>query len=428
MKNQLKKILEKILFILARAILKKYQPKVIGITGSIGKSSAKEAVYAVLKDNFRVRTNIKNYNNEIGLPLTIIGEKSPGADFWGWAKVFGRALSLIFKTDSKYPEILILEMGSDRAGDLKHLTDLAPADIGIVTNVSPVHLESFKTLEKIAKEKSTLVTRLKPGGWGLLNGDSEKVYEMKNVVKGRFLVYGFKPDAQIKALESDLSYRGDKISGLSFKLSYNGAVVPVFLPDVLADHLVYAAMAAAGVGIILEMNLLQIAEALHNFVPPKGRMHLLDGVKGSKIIDDTYNASPEATVAAVGTLAKVESNGRKIAVLGDMLELGDYEKKGHQAVGEAVAKAGIELLVVVGDRAKMIANAAISNGYAGEVKFFLNSIEAGDYLLNAVKAGDLILVKGSQGMRMERVSKALLAEPERVGELLVRQDDDWLNR
>ncbi|MFA6526745.1 MAG: Mur ligase family protein [Candidatus Buchananbacteria bacterium] len=425
MKEYLKKILQRILFILSRAILKKYNPKVVGITGSIGKSSAKEAVFAVLKNKFRTRENIKNYNNEIGLPLTIIGELSPGHSLGGWFKLFLRAVKLIIIEDKSYPEILVLEMGIDRIGDMKYLTELAPTDIGIVTNVGPVHLEYFKTQEKIAKEKSILVSKLKPGGWGVLNIDSLKVAEMKNVVRGRFLTYGLSREAQVRALEINLSYRDDAVIGTSFKLHYNGAVVPVLLSGVLAEHLVNAALAAAAVGVILEMNLIEISEALKNYRVPTGRMNLLDGIKGTKIIDDSYNASPESTVAAVNVLGEIKVNGKKIAVLGDMLELGDYETKGHQEVGQAIIENKIDELVVVGARAKIIARTAGDAGMKN-IKNFDTSIEAGEYLLNVVKTGDLILVKGSQGMRMERVSKVLLADPSRAKELLVRQDGGWL--
>ncbi|MFA5021350.1 MAG: Mur ligase family protein [Patescibacteria group bacterium] len=431
MKRFLKKILQKTLFILARTVLNKYQPKVVGITGSIGKSSAKEAVFAVLKNNFRVRQNIKNYNNEIGLPLSIIGEPSPGSSLKGWLKLFLSALKLIIADSKNYPEILILEMGIDRPGDMDYLTNLAPVDIGIITNIGPVHLEFFKTLERVAKEKSALVTKLKPGGWGALNADNKQVISLKNSVNGRFLTYGFSAAAMVRALEINLSYKREQISGLSFKLSYNGAVVPVFLPNVLADHLVYAALAAACVAIILEINLIDIANNLQDFVPPPGRMHLLLGANGSQLIDDTYNASPEATVAAIKVLGKIDppagGPGAKIAVLGDMLELGDYEKRGHEEVGRAIIDNKIDQLVIVGERAKIIGRTAGDAGLKN-IKNFDSSIEAGDYLLQQVKPGDLLLIKGSQGMRMERAVKILLAQPELAPSLLVRQDEAWLRK
>jgi len=429
MKIYLKKILQKILFFLSRAILNKYEPKVVGITGSIGKSSTKEAVFSVLADKFRVRQNIKNYNNEIGLPLTIIGEQSGGHSIGKWIRIFWQAIKLIIKDDAKYPEVLILEMGVDHPGDMEYLTELAPADIGVITNIGPVHLEYFKTIEKVAKEKAILVTKLKPGGWGVLNVDNEMVLGLKNSVRGRFLTYGFSQEVMVSAVEVDLSYKRDKVSGISFKLCYQGAVVPVFLPNILAGHLVYAALAAACVAIILEINLVEIVEALKNFSPPLGRMHLLEGINDSQIIDDSYNASPEATIAAVKVLSQIKSSGRKIAVLGDMLELGNYERPGHELIGRAIAQSGIDQLVVVGDRAKIITSIAIADGFdEDKINYFNDSISAGDYLLHQVKAGDLLLIKGSQGMRMERTTKILLADPSRAESLLVRQDKEWLGK
>jgi UDP-N-acetylmuramoyl-tripeptide--D-alanyl-D-alanine ligase len=321
-------------------------------------------------------------------------------------------------------------MGIDHPGDMKYLVSLVPVDIGIVTNVSAVHLEFFKTIEKIAKEKSIMVSTLKPGGWGILNSDNKHVQSMKNNVNGRFLTYGLNKEASVRASDIDLSYRGENIAGLSFKLTYNGAVVPVFLPNILADHLVYAALAAAAVGLTLGMNLVEVGEALRNFVPPLGRMHLLKGVNSSLLIDDSYNGSPEATVAALNVLGKITSpsgRGHKIAVLGDMLELGDYEKMGHQLVGEAVIANNIDLLVVVGERAKIIGR-TVGDAGLKNINNFDDSIEAGDYLLHTVKARDMVLIKGSQGMRMERTVKILLAEPEKAGELLVRQEESWLDK
>jgi UDP-N-acetylmuramoyl-tripeptide--D-alanyl-D-alanine ligase len=423
----LRKQLQKILFILARAVLNKYQPKVIGITGSIGKTSTKEAIFTVLKDKFEVRTNIKNYNNEIGLPLTILGEESAGKNVFGWLKIFGKGLDLII-FERNYPKILVLEMGIDRIGDMKYLTDMVPVDIGVVTKIAAVHLEFFKTIDKIAKEKSILVQRLKTGGWGVLNVDDEKVAEMKNVVNGRFVTFGLDREAQVRALEIDLSYKADKVAGLSFKLVYNGAVVPVFLPNILAEHLIYSVLAAASVGVIMEMNLLEISQALFKFVSPLGRMRLIEGIAGSQIIDDTYNASPESTVAAIKTLVKIKNKRRKIAVLGDMLELGDYEREGHELVGKEIVQSPIDLLIVVGNRAKVIANYALDAGFKGEVKFFTDSVSAGNHLKGEIVTGDLILIKGSQGVRMEKVSLALLAQTEQARKFLVRQDESWLNR
>lgn len=430
MKRILYKYLQKILFILARMVLRKYQPRIVGITGSVGKSSAKEAIFSVLQFRFKTRKNIKNYNNEIGLPLTIIGMPSGGKSLIAWLKIFWRAIKLIVLVDKDYPEILVLEMGVDHPGDMKYLTDLAPCDVGVVTNIGPVHLEFFKTIDRIAKEKSLLVSRLNKNGWGILNCDNEHVCAMKDSVKGRFLTYGFGQEAMLRALESDFSFDDSgEPTGLSFKISYDGKVVPVLLPGALAEHQIYAALAGAAVGIVFEMNLIEISQALKGFTPPKGRLHLIAGVNGSRIIDDTYNASPEATVAAVRTLAKINSRGVKYAVIGDMLELGDFEEEGHQLVGEEIAQGGVNFLITVGDRAKIIAQTAVKRGFdLDSVWEFDNSLEAGEFLAKKLRPGDLVLVKGSQGMRMERVSKIALAEPEKAKKLLVRQDEAWQDK
>ncbi|MFA5124332.1 MAG: Mur ligase family protein [Patescibacteria group bacterium] len=427
MKSFLKKILQRILFVLARAVLNKYEPKVIGVTGSIGKSSTKEAIFTVLKDKFRVRQNIKNYNNEIGLPLTILGELSPGGNLLGWLKLFFNAVKLWVIDDKTFPEALILEMGVDRPGDMAYLVRLAKPDIGVITNIGPVHLEYFKTIENIAHEKGILVERLRAGGWGVLNADNEHTAKLKNNVKGRFLTYGFSSEAAVRAHDVTLLSQKNDLQGVSFKLSYDGKVVPVFLPEVLGEHLIYGALAAVAVGIIMGLNLVEITEALQSFRAPSGRMRLIEGVRDSLIIDDTYNASPEPTVAAVQVLGKLPANGRKIAVLGDMLELGDFEDKGHRLVGQTVAQEGIDLLIVVGDRVKIIAEAAIEAGFSRKhVIKFVDSEEAGDYLLKELNAGDLVLIKGSQGMRMEKTVKIILADLSLAKELLVRQDDSWL--
>ncbi|MFA6594561.1 MAG: UDP-N-acetylmuramoyl-tripeptide--D-alanyl-D-alanine ligase [Candidatus Buchananbacteria bacterium] len=427
MKSFFKNILKKILFALSAAILNKYEPKVIAVTGSIGKSSTKEAIFTVLKDKFRVRQNIKNYNNEIGLPLTILGELSPDGRLLGWLKIFYRAGKLWIMDDKGYPEVLILEMGVDRPGDMTYLVKLAKPDIGVITNIGPVHLQYFKTIENIAREKGILVDRLRAGGWGVLNADNEYTAKLKNSVKGRFLTYGFSSEASVRAHDVVLLSQKNDLQGVSFKLSYDGKVAPVFLPEVLGEHLIYGALAAISVGIIMGLNLVEIIEALQNFRAPSGRMRLIEGVRDSLIIDDTYNASPEPTIAAVQVLGKLPANGRKIAVLGDMLELGDFEDNGHRLVGQTVAQEGINLLIAVGARAKIIAEAAVAAGFDNKhVIKFADSEEAGEYLLKELNAGDLVLIKGSQGMRMEKTVKIILADLSLAKELLVRQDDSWL--
>jgi len=420
----LKNILQKILRILAVAILHKYSPDVIGVTGSVGKTSTKEAVYSVLKDHVNVRRSIKNYNNEIGLPLTIIGSLSGDRSIGKWILVIAKALWLIIWRDRNYPKVLILEMGIDRPGDMKYIVAMAPCKVGVITAIGTAHIEFFKTKEKVAKEKSQVVSHLGKGGWAVINADDPLVLAQREATKARVVTFGIdNPDADIVAREIKISQSANDINGLSFKLSYQGSTVPVLLPSVLGDHLVYAALAGAALGLIYGMNLVEIAQALREFVPWPGRMRVIAGIKETTIIDDTYNSSPDATIAAINTLGALAQSGTRYAILGDMLELGDYTEEGHQRVGQAIIDNSVDVLVTVGERAKIIANEAERLGMSTDNIFvFADTARAGRFIQDRLVKGDVILVKGSQGMRMEKVVKELMADPLRASELLVRQD------
>jgi len=429
----MKKILQLKLKFWSRLILNKYQPVIIGITGSIGKTSAKEAIYEVLRDKLRVRTSFKNYNNEIGLPLTVIGRESPGRDLFGWAEVFLTAFRLCLIKDKNYPQVLILEMGVDRPGDMDYLTNIAPVDVGVVTAVSYSHLEYFGSVLNIKKEKQVLIEKLDAKGLAILNFDNEYTKEMASVSKARILTYGLKAGANLQA--QDIVYNftkeGYDLSGINFKLNYNGSIVPVTMKNVMAETALYAALAAAAVAIYFDFNLVEVAQALKEFSLPKGRMNLLPGIKHTFIIDDTYNSSPEAALAAVDTLhrVKVDATAEKYAVMGDMLEIGSYTEEGHQIVGKKIAESGINHLIAVGERARDFIRGAKEAGMEDDYIFYFDKPEeAGKFLQNRIKAGDVLLIKGSQGARMEKVVKELMVEPERAEELIVRQGKEWENK
>lgn len=299
----MKKTVEKILKVFAKLIINKYRPLIIGITGSVGKTSAKEAVFAVLSGKRKVRSNIKNYNNEIGLPLTIIDAQAQGKSVFGWLGVFWKATSLLITTDNNYPEVLILEMGIDRPGDMDYLNGIVQSKIGIATLIGPVHLEYFGTIERIQKEKGKLIEQLPKDGYAVLNFDNEKTRKLKDISKAKVITYGFdeKADVQAKELNFSLGKAGE-VQGINFKLSYKGSSVPVFLLNSLGTSAVSACLAGAAVGIIQGMNLIEIAQSLKNFRNPKGRLNLLKGIKRSLIIDDTYNSSPQSAITALGVL------------------------------------------------------------------------------------------------------------------------------
>jgi len=428
----MRKLIQLKLKILSKLILKKYKPKIIGITGSVGKTSAKEAVYTVLKTKFNVRRNTKNYNNEIGLPLTIIGSDSPGKSIFGWLGVFFKALGLILFKDKNYPKILVLEMGVDRPGDMKYLMGIAKGDIGIVTLISHSHEEFFEDVKEIQKEKGLLVENLKPGGWAILNFDDELTRELAGKSKVKVLSYGFKEGAMLRAQELVFSFEKTKdiknLLGISFKLNYNGSFVPVLLPQVIGYNSIYAALVAAAVGATMEMNLVEISKAMREFDSPNGRMNLIDGIKHTLIIDDTYNSSPISVMSALDIVSKIPiaKGARRFAVLGDMLELGKYSEEGHREVGRYAAKSGANKLITVGERSRDIARSAEEAGMARDNIFeYTDVAEAGRFIQQRIEQGDLILVKGSQGLRLEKIVKEIMAEPLRAKELLVRQEEEW---
>lgn len=406
---------------MAKIVIKKYKPKIVGITGSVGKTSAKVAADLVLSAKFKVRSNQKNYNNEIGVPLTIIGAEAGGKSVFKWLGVFLKWLAIII-LPVRYPEIIILEMGVDRPGDMEYLLNLVPVDVGIMTNISGSHLEFFKTLENILEEKGKIIKKLPADGAAILNSDDEKIMSFKGQASAPVYTFGFSEKAQFKAENISFS---EEMSGIYFRLNYEGKSVPVRLKHVLADYLVYAALSAVAVGIHFKINLVDIAAALEKFSPLPGRMKLIPAIKKSYVIDDSYNASPTSVLAALKILEKI-SPKRKLVVLGDMLELGAEEEKGHRAIGKKVFEMKADLFFAIGDRMESAVKELRSLGYPEEKIFYFDNQEMlGRKLQEEIQEGDLILVKGSQGMRMEKVVEEIMGEPQRKEELLCRQDASW---
>ncbi len=418
-------LLEKILRFMAGVVLWRYKPLVIGVTGSVGKTSAKEAIFAVLTTKYRVRRNEKNYNNEIGIPLTILGMETGGNSLCKWAANMLHWLYMVtFPT--KYPEVLILEFGVDRPGDMQYLTSFIKPNIAVVTNVSSSHIEFFKTLEGIAKEKKGLVDVLGEGEYAILNADDERVIKMGEKSKAKIISYGFSEESKVQASNVSFNYdERNRPEGLSFRLSYDGKTLPIRLKNVLAPHQVNAALAGISVGIGIKINLVEAAQGLEKLALPLGRLNIIEGIKNSIIIDDTYNASPVSTVAALDVLKKLRAS-RKVAVLGDMLELGEETEKGHRSVAKAALESGASLILLVGKRMKF-AEDELKARRSGEFQFecFESSVDAGVRLRELMAPGDLVLVKGSQGMRMEKVVEQVIADPLLSEEKICRQNKEW---
>jgi len=419
-------ILQKILRTMAVLVLKKYNPKIVSITGSVGKTSTKEAVFTVLESKFRVRRTDKNYNNEIGLPLSIIGVNSGESSLRGWLWVFLKWAWIMF-APIEYPEVLVLEMGADRPGDIKYLTGFIKSNAAIITDISSSHVEFFKNIQGVAKEKSVLVKGLEERSLAVLNADNKYVLKIKSQLKCNVVTFGFSEEAQMRATDISFNYEGEGevLKGLSFKLNYRGISIPVRLNNVLAKHQVYSALAAAAIGTSFGINLVEVGAALENFSLPCGRMNLLAGAENSFIIDDTYNSSPTSALAALDTLGEIRAK-RKIAVLGDMLELGDESVEKHRLLGKKFIEIKGHIFFAVGKRMRDAADElSKDNSPPVNILYFESPLEASEKLQEIIRAGDLVLVKGSQGMRMEKVVEAALLDSYEANRLLCRQSKHW---
>lgn len=405
-------ILKKILRWLARKTIAKYRPGIIAVTGSVGKTSTKDAVYAVLRHVRHVRASSGNFNNELGVPLTILGDWREIKGPLFWLKVILTGIkNLIFKV--KYPEVLILEYAADRPGDIRYLLEIAKPQIAVVTAVGeiPVHVEFYSGPEAVAREKSRIVEALPLEGFAVLNFDDLAVLDMREKTRAHIITYGFGEGAAVRI--RGLENRSEQLPGgswrpvgVSFKLEYEGSFVPIRLNNVFGKAQAYACAAAAAVGLSFGVNLVRIADALHYYQAPPQRFKLVPAVKGAFILDDSYNASPASMRAALETLGDLKAK-RKVAVLGDMLELGKYSIEAHEAIGQLCPRK-VNFLVTVGPHAKFIADAAIKAGFKKEnVLSFDNADEAKLEVQGLIEKGDLVLVKGSRAVCLDKIVKEI---------------------
>ena len=427
----MRRILQFILKILARATIKKYRPRVVGITGSVGKTSTKEAVAAVLGTKYQVRQTNKNFNNEIGLPLTIIGAPDSGyRNPAAWLGIFARAVKNLLVREVSYPEVLVLEMGVDHLGDMDYLLSIVRPDVAVITAASAVHLEFLGTVDQVAQEKGKLAKAVPKTGLVVLNYQDMRLRKLADKLPARVVWFGFDHSADIWADGVAISRdNSGAVQGLSFKLHFGGSSTPLLLPKILGQHQINIALAAAAVGVNMGVNSVAVSEVLKNIVFPPGRMKLLSGIKKTWVIDDSYNSSPLAASEAVRSLAAWPDTkgGRRWALLGDMLELGLDSEGLHRQLGAEVVDFSIDYLVTVGERSRDIGRGAGAVGFNPDhYNHFAKAEEAGEYLRNKISEHDIILVKGSQGVRLEKAVKMLMAEPARAGELLVRQGKPWL--
>jgi UDP-N-acetylmuramoyl-tripeptide--D-alanyl-D-alanine ligase len=347
----------------------KHAPRVVGVTGSIGKTTTKEMIYGVLSQRFRTLKSKGNYNSETGLPLTLL------------------------KLEPSHQRV-VLEMGMYGLGEIAELAAIARPHVGVVTNVGPSHLERLGTIERIAQAKAELVEALPDDGVAILNGDDPWVRQMAAQTRAEVFYYGLDQTCDLWA--NHIESRG--LEGIRFRFHHSSEMIHAKVP-MLGQHSVHTALAAAAVGLVEGQSWEEIIDGL------RGAAHLrlvvVSGLRGSTILDDTYNASPASTIAALNLLEELD--GRKIAVLGDMLELGAFEEEAHQKVGRRALDV-VAVLITVGERGRLIADEALACGMEAEKVFIEKDNDNAITRLREITApGDVILVKGSRGMKMEAI-------------------------
>lgn len=415
----------------ARLMLTRYKPRVIAVTGSVGKTTTKDAIYAGISRSVRARKSMKSFNSELGVPLTILGLdnawNNPLKWIWNIAKGLARAA-----WSQNYPAWLVLEVGADRPGDIKRVAKWLRPDVAVFTGVPeiPAHVEYFSSPDEVMKEKRWLAEYLKPGGKLVVNGDDTRSRQLHADFRGISATYGCESNNDFYASHEEIVYEDDEPVGLRFRANHGSSSIPVAVHGALGRPRIYAATAAIAVGESIGLDSVSVGQALDTWEPPPGRVRLIKGLKYSTIVDDTYNSSPAAALAALDILTDVRTGGRRIAIMGDMLELGRYTKEAHRQVGERAAKT-CDMLITVGFRSRAMAEAALDAGMPDSAirQYELGeAARAAEELIPELKRGDIVLVKGSQGMRMEKAVKALMAEPDRAREFLVRMEDEWSNR
>lgn len=428
MKSLLKSIVAFWLALLARAIIRKYKPLIVMVTGSVGKTSTKDAVAAALSERFHLRASEKSYNSEFGVPLTIIGTKNPWTDFHKWARVIEEAIALVL-LPSHYPKLLVLEVGADRPGDLKRILKIATPDAVVVTSLPdvPVHVEAYASPAAVREEEFAPAYALTPDAPLIINADDENAKGMAARLPAKVTTFGFREGASVHVASPGICETDGMPSGMEAKVITASGTSTLRVEGALGRPQLYAPAAALALARALGLTDEEAFKGLARYVPPSGRCRILKGMNGSLLIDDSYNASPAAVEEALSVLAEVPCTGKRIAVIGDMLELGRYSVSEHQRVGTAAAGKA-DMVVGVGIRARALAEAARSAGMDEEhAQMFDTAVLAAESLKSVVQAGDVVLIKGSQSIRMERVTEALLANPEDT-DMLVRQEREWKKR
>jgi len=363
---------------IARDWRRKYGTPMVALTGSNGKTTTKEMIAACLETNFPILKTRGNLNNLIGVPLTLL-------------------------TLTEKERVVVLEMGMNVPGEIRRLTEISEPDVGLITNIQMVHLEGMGSLERLKEEKGELFRGIRRDGTILVNQDDPRVVDLASRYPGQKITFGIEHPADIMAKEIRLHGAG----GTSFTLILEGEAMEISL-RLLGRHFIPNALSAIAVACLFGVEVNRAKETLENFQPFPMRMEIVPIEGGGTLINDAYNANPSSVELALETLAEAKGKGRAIAVLGDMLELGNFTEEAHQQIGQKVSELSIDLLLAMGEKAPIVVESAIRHGFPMEKARIVEShSEAISLLRQMIQSGDWILVKGSRGMAMEKIVEGL---------------------
>ena len=427
-KNFLRTFVASLLATLSRGIIHKYKPMIIMVTGSVGKTSTKDAIATALSEIYFLRKSEKSFNTEFGMPFTIIGVENPWRNVFAWLRVFQEAFTLLL-LPNHYPKMLVLEVGADKPGEIAHLLHIATPDIVVVTCLPevPVHVEAYNSPQAVREEEFMPAYSLAPSAPLIISADDRYACDMAQRLPVQTIMYGVSGDADVHIKDTEFFIENGQVRGMQARIGVRAPrtiTVPIVVRGAFGRQQIFAPTAALSVAIALSVPIDVALAGLFSYMPPPGRGRILNGVHESIIIDESYNASPIAVTESLSTLREFASSSRRVAVLGDMLELGRYSVSEHERIGKLVAQCA-DVIVTVGVRAQCIAKTAEESGFSKEnIHIFNTAKEATVALATLVREHDVFLIKGSQGVRLESVVESLLRDP-RDSIHMPRQDVHW---
>lgn len=421
MRKLLKRIAAFALMLVARAIVRRYRPRIVLVSGSVGKTSTKDAVAAVLSARFLVRKSAKSFNSEFGVPFAILGVSGHlRQNRLAWLSVAKNAIALLL-LPNHYPNMLVLEAGADRPGDMANILRIVTPDAVVITRLPeiPAHVEAYASPEAVRKEEFSPAYALPPAAPLVVPADDSWALDSALRTPAHRISYGVSAVADVRVSDIGFYEPEGKVAGMRAKAHVAGELMDLVVNGAVGTAQLLPSAAALAIAQAFDISLAEALHALEKYEPPPARGRIFAGINSSIIIDDSYNASPAAVEEALATLKAFPHALRRIAVLGDMLELGRYSVEEHRRLG-TLAGASADVIASVGIRARAFAAAAPER----ETLLFGDAAAAARALPGYVRAGDVVLVKGSQAVRTERIVEALLADPSNAARL-VRQGRAW---